>query len=190
MKLLKMALAAASIAAALPGVAAATTYTIDVTASDFFRLSGPGGSAPAGPVTVDYTLTLDPTVASGPTKTGLVVDSSVNLPDATGGFAYTPSSSPIPSLTIGTNVFNASEAADGANTYSVYIADPFSGVAFVSFEETDAKGNLWEAEDANAVVTAVVSSAAPEPAAWAMMLVGVFGVGSVLRSRRKVFAAA
>jgi len=41
-------------------------------------------------------------------------------------------------------------------------------------------------DDATALVTAVnVSSAAPEPASWALMLVGFGGMGAALRSRRR-----
>lgn len=71
-----------------------------------------------------------------------------------------------------TNTFDFSPLA-GANSIEVFYADRAQTGASLSFN-----------------VSNIVTSAVPEPATWAMMLVGLGGLGVAMRSRRRLAAAA
>lgn len=78
--------------------------------------------------------------------------------------------------------------ADGINhVWSTNFAgdDKVSGGTFVGFEDLTGGGDR-DYNDLNFVFTNVEAiSGAPEPATWAMMIIGFGGVGMALRSRRR-----
>lgn len=72
----KLLMASAAFVAMSAGAQADITRTFDITASGFTDLvSGPGGVAPIDPVTLDFTLTWDPTATFDATTTGLTINS-------------------------------------------------------------------------------------------------------------------
>jgi len=61
----------------------------------------------------------------------------------------------------------------------VYGDDYFVNVVFTN----QYGGNVGEVSGANTGFTAVYTSGVPEPAAWAMLLVGVGGIGAAMRRK-------
>lgn len=78
----------------------------------------------------------------------------------------------------GADLFNPSTAFGGDQSVGRRISYDFGGAAVnkIIFSST---GNSFEFDN----LAAGVAGAAPEPATWAMMLMGFFGLGSALRSQ-------
>lgn len=150
--------------------AATITRTYDITASGFQYTFGPTGGTPVDPVTEDITVTFDPSVATGPTSAGLTI-TNFNLPYSS-EFTYTPGGV----LTVATDPISGG-FLDTPNTYGLFINDPLTTVSSIFFAQTNAAGETWS-------VSNIENTAIPEPATWAMMLLGLFGLGAVLRRAR------
>ncbi len=87
----------------------------------------------------------------------------------------------------GTYGFTTGSNTHGNMMYQT-VTMPFyaSGTTTVlSFLSQDARDSAW-----GPVIGNVSISAVPEPATWAMMLIGFFGLGSLIRSRRHAVAIA
>jgi hypothetical protein len=156
------------------------TFSYDITASGFSYEFGPTGDTPIDPVTLKFSVTLDPTATTGPTTAGLNI-TSFNLPYATGGFAYAPGDA----LTVATDP-GFDNFGDASDSWGAFIYDPFSKSPSAFIEQTDGTGESWVVSS-----VPVVTSVVPESATWVMMLMGLFGLGAVLRrAGRKQFSLA
>ncbi len=83
--------------------------------------------------------------------------------------------------------------AAGATTGQQSIGDPYEGgcggcnltVKITQGGVTSSNRYVEALGDVDAATSAVLTAAVPEPATWALMLVGVAGIGGALRSARK-----
>ena len=149
--------------------AGAVRRSFDITATDFTLVSGSEAAPPVDPVLLDFTLTWDPSVLTSGTTTGLDI-TSFNLPYSS-EFSYSAENY----LTVGTSVgFNS--YGDFPDSYGVFIYDPFGASPIVyGLGYTDSTNSYWVSQDTTLVAGA--SGAVPEPATWAMMLIGFAGLG-------------
>ena len=164
---LKMLMACGALAVTFATGAHAETLSYDVYASDFVCVAGPCvGSAPYASVTEDFTVTLDPTINTGPTSVGLNV-TYFTLPYSS-EFTYGPGYT----LTVATDpyVFNGNFAGylDPDNSYGLFIYPPLANPFTEFFSYTDSNGSLW-------VATNVATT--PLPSSWLMLLAGFAGLG-------------
>lgn len=79
----------------------------------------------------------------------------------------------------GSELFDPATAFHGAQSVGRRVSYDFGGAA-VNEIIFGSKGNAFEFDD-----LAASASPAPEPATWAMMLAGFFGLGAALRSRTR-----
>lgn len=176
-----LVLAAAAIAAlATAGSASAKTYVFD------FQNADPSDAY--GAITIKGTFT-----------------ASSALPSAISGITGTVSGAPTPLLTNGV-ITGLSPYAGADNTLYAANANINDDVSFggISFSVGSAAYNLYTYNGGgyllassidpvgypqNGTPGALTVSAAPEPAVWAMMLVGFGGLGMAIRSRRKLAVA-
>ena len=168
--------------AALTSIAHAAVIerTFDVEASGFTLASGSSDPAPVDPVTLNFTLTWDPSTVIAPTDSGLTVNSfslpysSVFASDAAGNIA------------LGRNLANASDCLVGGGlTYCLFMSNSTGANPAAAFDQFTASGE-WVA--GAVTVTASAIGGVPEPSTWALMLIGFGGVGW-LGSRRRWAAA-
>jgi hypothetical protein len=153
--------------------AATTTVTWDVTASGFGLVFSPGnnaGAAPFDPVTEEFSVTFDPTVAVDPTSVGLDII-SLSLPFSSASqFSWDPSSGG--DLVVATEAFVDGFGTD-PNTYGVLLSEPLASSSSAGFLYSDSSGNIWEASD----VTAVAVAATPLPDALPLFAAGLGMLG-------------
>ncbi len=184
---LKLLLAAAALIGTIVGARAAViTRTFDVTASGFGLLDGPGSDTPTDPVEINFTLTFDPSVSIEPTTTGLTVN-TFNLPDPV-SYAYVASDVE-PALVLGSKPGISPPSTDcvlgGGVSWCMNMSDPAGvpGAPNVTlFQRGTADGSIWGTN--NITINVVVGSAGPEPAAWALLLLGFAAVAASRFLRR------
>jgi hypothetical protein len=180
-----LAAAAAVVAMALAGSASAATKIVDFTASGAWW-SWLGGALPYG-------------VPANPVLTGsFTVDTGLKLPGSLGLETVTALN-----WTTGTKTWTLADANVMVSNIG-YSGDTIDNFFFYfdSFNNLS-NGGVSLADETNwAVCNGCVSytvrdgvpvggpAAVPELATWAMMLLGFFGLGSVLRRRRQGFATA
>ena len=136
--------------------------------------SGPGSDTPTDPVEINFTLTFDPSVSIEPTTTGLTVN-TFNLPDPV-SYAYVASDVE-PALVLGSKPGISPPRTDcvvgGGVSWCMNMSDP-AGVpgapSVTLFQQGTADFSIWGTN--NVKINVVVGSAVPEPAAWALLLVG------------------
>jgi hypothetical protein len=158
--------------------------SFDITATDFILEFGSETTPPVDPVTLDFTLTWDPAVLTSGTTTGLNV-TSFNLPYSS-EFSYSADNY----LTVGTDV-NFDSYSVFTDSYGVFINDPFGASPIVyALGYADSTDSYWVSQQTSLSAGAI--GAVPEPATWAMMLVGFAGLGFAAygASRRSVALAA
>lgn len=181
----QLGLAALAVGAMASGVASSAvlprTTIVDytITASDFIYAGGPtGGSAPYDPATFVFSVTLDPF-----TKT---VDSTSAIDVTSFSAPYTAKVSYHPNHFQGIVVASdpiSNTYGNLPNTFGIIILNAFGNTPVGTFSETSAGGTVFHART-NIITDTVVQTAVPEPAVWAMMLVGIAGLGGVCRLRR------
>ena len=156
--------------------AAVVTKTYSITATKF------EAGAPTDPVTGIFTFTFDNAAfITPPSPNGLTV-TGFNVPYAGPAlFSFTKGSD---MLIVGNNI--------GLGSYTVGPATPGFGFAMLGISSTptisnltySANGKLWHSS--NVAVAEV--AAVPEPATWALMMLGFGGVGYAVRRKPKVGA--
>ena len=159
-----------------PANAAVVTKSYSITAKNF------EAGAPIDLVTGIFTFTFDnaapitPPSAAGLTVTGF------NVPFAGPAlFSFTKGSD---LLTVGNNI--------GFGSYTVSPATPGFGFAMLGISSTptisnltySADGKLWHSSN----VTVAAVAPVPEPAIWALMMLGFGGMGYAMRRKPKVGA--
>src|SRR5579859_3229024 len=192
--------------AALSAQAATVTKTYDFSLGDFIDVTG-GGHAPLlSTITGSFTLTFDPAVGVNNDTSDIVVnalsDTHLSTPI---GFGFAPGAPLF--LTIGaiagsdnfinqlTNDFVLQLKFADANSLDApqlsLCGDGFScgnagpAVTASGYTLLDHNG-VWLAQDGSVTVE---GGGVPEPASWALMVLGFGGLGAMLRSRRRTLAA-
>lgn len=132
---------------------------------------------------------------------GFNVDPNISSSSATGEFSKTAQGN-VPDL--GSREVCVTDNSCAGNSWSgVGISDNGVGTFTLNFSQAKTSVNLsdfyvrygsvygggaWGDQAVGSVVAAPVAGGVPEPATWAMMLIGFFAIGSTLRSRRAVLA--
>jgi hypothetical protein len=172
------ALAAGLALAAMSSAARAELIerTFDVTASSFFLIDGSSTPAPVDPVELNFTLIFDPSVVIGQTTAGLTIN-SFNLP-----FGSTYAYDGAGTLTLATYA-NPDECDNPASSYCVFISNAAGANPTANgFEQLTSSDGFWVSD--TVTVTAGAITVVPEPSTWALLLVGLGGVGWLTRRRR------
>lgn len=169
----------------IAGVAAATSVASFANAMNFFFsfTNDPGLGNVAGTVTGEiFGLTDNATSAA----TSVVIDS---VPTALTGLPSTPFTAAAYAADlgefIGSNSFTVTSGAVTNADYQIWGGD-FAlnvGGAFNSLSSPDASERVQNL-DGMGGITFSVASAAPEPAAWTMMVLGIGALGGAMRSAR------
>jgi hypothetical protein len=169
------AVSAAALAAPLSQAnAAIVTKTYSITATNF------ESGAPTDPVTGMFTFTFDNAAPiTLPSPAGLSVSGFNVAYNGPALFSFTKGSD---MLIVGNNI--------GLGSFSVSPATPGFGFAMLGVSSTptisnftySAGGKLWHSS--NVAITEV--PAVPEPATWAMLLMGFGGMGFAMRRRPKM----
>jgi hypothetical protein len=175
-----LVLAAAAIAAlATAGSASAATYIFD------FQNTDPTDAY--GAVEVSGTFTASSTLSSSITNiTGNVSGAPAPLVD--GAIAGLSGYAGADNTLYGVGANTGNQVSFGGVSFSVggedYNLYAYNGGAWLLASSVDSVGYPQNGTPGTFSVTAV-----PEPATWAMMLVGFGGLGAAMRSRRKLVAA-
>jgi hypothetical protein len=183
------------------------TETYDFSLSNFVDIFG-NSPAPFPTVTGSFTVTFDPLVSVSNQTTGFTFNTTPGLPsDSPIGFTVFGASSPTGDATIavggieaGANevvqdtndpivFFNIPNASDPADASLVICSQPgFSCGDFTGNVTVFASGYALAGTDSVFFATdEAVTSGVPEPATWAMMLVGFGGLGAAMRTRRRTY---
>jgi hypothetical protein len=191
---IKLAAAAATIAlgvalSAASAGAAVVTYNFNVTTYGYTDTSGTA-SPPIDPLNVDFDVTFDPTVDS--TELVTFVQPLNTSFSSISNFIFSNSVDFQDFGLIGTSfIGGVLKELEIDYLYStptlvpgVYPFVPgYFDVGIYTLNVTSGGGDVFETESGSATITQV--SSVPEPAAWAMMLVGFGGLGAALRGSRR-----
>ena len=109
--------------------------------------------------------------------TSLQMDVATALPNTALNF-FDRSGNVISSFTIAASPLSAYYTPTGYRTVAVSSANGIAGFSFLGF----AQGNVI----VDNLIAVTATSAVPEPASWAMMLIGVGAVGGMIRRRKAV----
>ena len=152
-----------------------------LTASRFSLYCCAASPGPVDPVTLDITLNFDNSADVQATTAGMTLN-SFNLLD-TVQFAYTAFGD---GLTIATDIPDTFSCNSHANSFCAFIHDASSAnPTLIFFQQVTASSGAWRADTLSLTFTDNVrDGGVPEPAAWAMMLLGFSGVGAMVRARR------
>ena len=173
------------LSAAAPRARAAVVTRNFVLSGSGFSASGGGSVLPVDPASVDFTVTFNDSVVDEAATTGLVINAT-NVPYGW-QFAYNPTGD---LLNLATQA-GPLGCAIGAGSACAYINGATGAAPTVTlFQQSTSDGVNWTAANTNLTYSSLGVVAAPEPAAWATMLLGLAGLGGALRARRKAVAAA
>lgn len=176
-------LAAAGLAASAH--AAIIDRTFDITASNFVQTFGFDPTPPTDPVHLNFTLNFDNSADINTTTTGLTVN-SFNLPYA----AEWQYAAGVDDLALATNLPAWATCSSAPGTFCIFMHDVSSAAPSVVFFQnslpTAPEYNVWRANNLTMTFTdATVGGGVPEPATWALMLLGFGGAGAAMRAARR-----
>lgn len=181
----------ATLAFGMGAHAASIVRTYDIEASRFVQVFGSDTTHPQDPVHLNITLAFDNSVDSGITTAGLTVN-AFDLPYGV-EYAYTIFAD---SLSLATDLVASDTCKPGHGTFCAFIHDATSAnptLIFFNNSLNTTPQNVWVAETLSLKFTdapGIEGPGVPEPATWAMMLVGFAGMGAALRRRRATQALA
>lgn len=161
--------------------AAMINRTFNIEASAFGQVFGSDPTLPADPVTLNVTLMFDNSVNVATTTTGLTVN-SFTLPYAT-QFQYFAATD---SLALATTLLGPASCSSSAGKFCAFIHDATSAApTLIFFQNSLPTNNVWQANSLSVTYSdAPGGRGVPEPATWALMLIGFGGLGVQLRRRR------
>jgi hypothetical protein len=150
-----------------------------------FKLGTLNASFPNDPVTVDL-------YSGAGTGGTLLASDTLTLPDYLDGTAFTDFDFSGTTLSVG-GIYSAVVSIVGSSPHTgigLSSADPYSGGAAFGQNLGDAGCNPGACDLAFQVVGTSAAGALPEPATWAMMILGFGAAGAALRQRRRTAAIA
>jgi hypothetical protein len=161
--------------------AAVITRTFDLEVSRFEQVFGSDPTLPPTPVTLNVTLTFDNSANVGTTTTGLTVN-AFTLPYATEFQYFTATDS----LALATTLVGPASCSSSPGTFCAFIHDATSAApSLIFFQNALPTNNVWDATSLLLTYSdAPVGPGVPEPATWALMLIGFGLLGAQLRGRR------
>jgi len=161
--------------------AAVINRTFDIEASRFEQVFGFDPTLPPDPVSLNFTLTFDNGADIGTTTTGLTVN-SFTLPYGA-EFQYFAATD---ALALATDLTAPATCSSAPGKFCAFIHEATSTApTLVFFQNALPTNNVWRADSLLLTYTdAPGGPGVPEPAAWAMMLIGFGGLGAVLRRQR------
>ena len=183
-----MASAAIALLAASPLTAATITDNVSFVAADFG--SFPSGTAPVDPVTGSFTITYDPTQTYLDTTSGISLDSLNITLDSPLSFSYSPTGPNADDLFVG----GAADTAElvqfnpATNDFTLSITGFSTAPGFnnLTYAQVASGNNVFFTQGPTGTVTVTpVVASAPEPATWAVMVLGLFGLGAAMRAARR-----
>lgn len=172
--LLLAAVAATGLSASAHAAVMTREYELDASRFELFFGSASPGSI--DPVFLNFGLTFDNSADVGPTTSGLTL-LGFNLPFGI-EYAYTAATD---HLTIGTDI-DPGSCASGANSFCAFVHDATSAAPDLTFfQQVTASNGVWRANVLSVDVTD--TPGVPEPASWALMILGFGAAGALLRRR-------
>ena len=165
------------------------TYTnLDVTLNDQYGGAGGAGNYPTVFSGNSYALTLVQPVAyfglwfsAQDTNNQLVFKNNGNV-------VFTFNGDQMRSDLSGNGAYfgNPDAPYAGQNQYEPYAFINFTAASGVTFDEIDfVQNGAWGGLETDNHTIASIAAACPEPAVWALMMVGIGGMGAALRVRRR-----
>jgi hypothetical protein len=182
-----------SVGMAASAQASVIARTFDLTASDFIQVFGSDLTPPTDPVHLNFTLNFNNSANIGTTTTGLTVN-MFDLPYSA-EFQYFAATD---SIALATDLTGPATCGAGHATFCTFIHNATSNAPTVNFFQnslpTSPAFNVWRA-DTFAIkfadrIPVGIDGGIPEPAAWALMLIGFGGIGASLRAARRKAGAA
>lgn len=153
--------------------------TFDIVASRFTQYFGSDPTAPTDPVFLNFTLVFDNSTDISTTTSGLTIN-SFNLP-YTAAFQYFTGSD---AIALATSLVDPATCSLEPGKFCAFIHDATSASpTLVLFDNSLPTNNVWRAE--SLFLTYTDAPGVPEPAIWALMLIGFGGLGTRLRRLHK-----
>jgi hypothetical protein len=165
--------------------AALVNRTFNLVATDFQQVFGSDPTLPPSPVTMNFTLKFDDSAYIDTTTTGLTVN-SFTLP-YTAEYQYFSATD---AISLATYLTAPATCDSTASSFCAFINDATSSTpTLIFFQHSLPTYNVWRASSMSMTYTDArggggVGPGVPEPATWAMMLIGFGGLGAQLRRRR------
>jgi hypothetical protein len=183
---LRLLALAGVIACGLAGSASAAQIdrTFDITVSDFYQTFGFDPTPPPDPVHLNVTFQFDNSADVATTTTGLTIN-SFDLPYSAEWQYFAGSDG----IALATDLPAPASCSSAPATFCAFLHNVTSTAPSLVFFQnslpTAPEYNVWQAGTiALSYSDAPVRGGAPEPTAWALLLMGFGGLGAAMRSAR------
>lgn len=173
-------LLATVVATGLPVTAGAAVVTREYTldASRFALEFGSNSPGPVDPVSLNFSLTLDNSADVGPTTAGFAL-LGFDLPYGI-EYSYVAATD---HLTIATDITGPGTCASSDDSFCAFVHDATSfAPELVFFQQVTASNGVWRANVLS--IDYADAPGVPEPASWALMILGFGAAGAMLRRRQ------
>ena len=161
--------------------AAVINRTFDLEVSRFEQVFGSDPTLPPDPVSLNFTLMFDNSADVGTTATGLTVN-AFTLPYAA-QFQYATATD---ALAVATDLTAPATCSSSPGKFCAFIHNATSAApTLIFFQNSLPTNNVWRANSLLLTYSdARGGPGVPEPAVWAMMLIGFGALGARLRQSR------
>lgn len=180
-KWMAAALGVAAWALSASAQAAVINRTFDLEVSRFEQVFGADPTPPQDPVSFNFTLSFDNSADIDTTTTGLTVN-SFTLPYSAQYQYFTATDG----LAVATTLLGPATCSSSPGKFCAFIHDATSAApSLIFFQNSLPTNNVWRGESLLLTYSdAPGGPGVPEPATWALMLIGFGGLGAQLRRQR------